>query len=154
MTLLIGGLIPLARICISTFVLVDTPAYYIKKNNQEKAKQVLRKLYVRKPDDNSIDHETYEKVIQCILHEENSLIKMSGSSEKEIETPQIKKPLLNNNQNNNNRWEMYKPAFVGFFVWYFNQFTGVQGVNSYSSKLFREFVSGEKATFITITMNF
>ena len=152
MTLFIGGLIPLTRIFITTFFLVDTPAHYIKKNNHEKAKEVLKKLYINKLEEDSIEHDTYEIVIRCILHEEKFLIKKFGSSKKINQKSGINKSLIQNKKNNNNQWEMYKSSFVGFFVWYFNQFTGVQVVNSYSSKHFREFVSGDNATFITITM--
>lgn len=83
-TLLIGAFIPITRIFLTSFYMVDTPTYHIKRKNYVAATEVLKKLYVRQNENISLTVETYEKVLKCIIHEEKKLLKMFGASTKKV----------------------------------------------------------------------
>lgn len=44
----------------------------------------------------------------------------------------------------------YKVEAVAFFIWFWNQFTGIQAVNSYSHETFVEITTDKMATLLTI----
>jgi len=153
-TLLIGALIPLTRMVISIFFLADTPAYHVKYDNTKKANQVLKRLYLETTKEESVDQATYERVINHLIKKEKDSVKTLASTKKLKKDSEINQTLIEIcNSNKATETSGYKPAMVGFFVWYMNQFTGVQAVNSYSTSIFKEIVDENTASFITMGMS-
>lgn len=135
-----GVIFPLLRMILVLKDTKETPAYWLRQNNYPAAKDVVTKLYPEKNcNSNEITQEEYSKIISWWLKKESDLI----SANKEQKNDKSQDPKKNRMQ--------YKGAIISVYIWFFNQFTGLQGINIYSGKIFRLYFPEDTTVLISIS---
>lgn len=146
----LGAIFPVLRVLLNKIYVTDTPLYYLRIGNEEKAKDVLSSLYPL--EGNLIEStEEYNEIIEALVTQEQTILNIKKSTTKitnasvisEEEEKNYKKPQFLN-----------KVEILAFFLWFWNQFTGIQAVNSYSHDTFSDITSESNATLITVALAF
>lgn len=157
-TLFLGAIFPVFRLILSLTFIINPPLHYLKTGDEETARALFEKLYPYNDKEESINEEKWTQVINSLIIEEKIV-----NSVKLIASPNT--TLLRNNEpsprnapqkrsiKKSKMSSKNKAAMVGIFVWFFNQLTGVQGVNSYSHDTFLLVTSEKIATYITIALS-
>ena len=121
-----GAIFPLFRLITFRFLCKETPAYWIKRNDLDNAKKLLKILYPFKNCAKlDINQETYEILIESQLKNERELFLTSQCQN----NYSGQEGLINEFE-----WkDVFKSASIGSFIWLFNIFSGIQVMGNYST---------------------
>ena len=121
---------------------METPAYWIKSGKSSAARDVFNKMYpVKNLEKAELTMEEHEEAIDWLISREEKLVKEANPPPAQVEDKK-------------KGFGGYNSALIGVYVWFFNQFTGLQGINSYSSTVLRTFTTPQTATLITVVLSF
>jgi MFS family permease len=133
-----GSIFPAVRLILVISKNQETPAYWLKENKQGAARDVFNAIYpIKNLGLAELTLEEHQEAIEWLIRREEKLLRDAMPSTK----PNLPQKSCKG----------YNSALIGVYVWFFNQFTGLQGINSYSSAVFRTFTTDETATLITIS---
>jgi hypothetical protein len=156
-TLFLGAIFPILRLILSLTYIINPPLHYLKSGDEETARTLYEKLYPYNDKQESINEEKWTCIINSLIIEDKIV-----NSVKLIASPDItlirnnevsQRSLIKHSTKKTKMSSKNKAAMVGIFVWFFNQMTGVQGVNSYSHDTFLTVTTEKIATYITISLS-
>jgi hypothetical protein len=156
-TLFFGAIFPIFRLILSLTYIINPPLHYLKRGEEETARALYEKLYPYNDKQESINEEKWNCIINSLIIEDkivNSVKLIASPNTTVIRNNEVSpRSLIKYSAKKTKMSSKNKAAMVGIFVWFFNQMTGVQGVNSYSHDTFLTITTETIATYITISLS-